>query len=248
MNQKISYAIRQGDNLYQLSRYFGTTVPEIIAQNPNIDPYNLLIGSAISIIPGSQFDMRSNNMTPPFCPNPTMQISLNNDMREAWSQHVYWTRMLLISIAERLKDQNDVTRRLLQNPADIAAIFSKYYSAEISKIIADLLTEHLQIGAALITALRDKDMQKAEALKRQWYHNADRMAEAFATINPYYDHNEMKKMLYSHLDLTTQEVAARLAGNYPADIAAFNKVEQEAMSMADYFTSGIMRQFPQKFH
>ena len=45
-----------------------------------------------------------------------------------------------------------------------------------------------------------------------------------------------------------EEVAARLARNYPADIKAFDQVEQEALSMADYFSSGIMRQFPQRFH
>lgn len=73
------------------------------------------------------------------------------------------------------------------------------------------------------------------------------MADAFSSINPYYKREDMRKMLYKHLDLTKEEVAARLAGNYPADIDAFNKVAQEAMAMADSFTSGLMNQFPQKF-
>jgi len=57
----------------------------------------------------------------------------------------------------------------------------------------------------------------------------------------------LRKMLRYHLELTTQEVAARLAGKYREDIEAFNKVEKEAISMADYFSFGIIKQFPHKF-
>lgn len=245
--QKLSYIIREGDNLYQLARYYQTTVPSIISHNPSIDPYNLQIGSQIIICPGEKFVMQLNNPYPPACPNPSTQISLMNNMKLAWLQHIYWTRLLLISIIERLKDQDDVTNRLLQNPYDIANIFSNYYSSDVTNIITQLLTEHLQIGAALITALRDGKTAAADNLNQQWYINADKMADAFSSINPYYNHEEIKKMLYAHLQLTTQEVSARLAKNYPTEIKAFNKVEQQAISMADYFSSGIMRQFPQKF-
>jgi len=174
------------------------------------------------------------------------QMAIINNMRLAWSQHVYWTRLLLISIAERLKDLPQVTERLLQNPYDIARIFAPYYRDDAAKQIASLLTEHLQIGAELITALRDKN-PKADDLTKEWYINADKMAKVFSTLNPHYNYEELRDMLRRHLELTTQEVAARLAGNYHADIEAFNKVEKEAISMADYFSSGIIKQFPHRF-
>jgi len=175
------------------------------------------------------------------------QLLLSNNMRFVWEQHVYWTRMLLLSIAHRLEDQQYVTGRLLRNPHDIADIYEKYYGKEIAGKIAALLTEHLQIGAKLITALRDKQSEEAGKLTKQWYINADKMAEAFSSINPHYNLEELRKMLYKHLELTTQEVAMRLAGNYKADIEAFDQVEHEAISMADYFSFGIMNQFPYKF-
>lgn len=242
----LSYKIKKGDNLYHLARYFQTTVPQILAQNPDIDPYNLQVDSIITICPGDGF-MMNGRPSPPSYPAVSRQTPLINEMRLLWEQHVYWTRMLLVSIAERLGDQSDVTNRLLQNPNDIAKLFANYYNASISNNIAKLLTEHLQIGAQLITALRDGQTAKAQELDRQWYINADKMAAAFSSINPYYNRESIQKMLYSHLDLTKQEVASRLAKNYPADISAFDKVEQEAMMMADIFSYGIIRQFPQKF-
>jgi len=177
----------------------------------------------------------------------TSQLALVNDMRLAWSQHVYWTRLLLISIAERLLDETDVTNRLLENPYDIAAIFSKYYPQNATKQIASLLTEHLQIGAKLITALRDKEMAQADVLTRDWYRNAEQMSAAFHALNPQYSYDALHEMFDTHLALTTGEVKMRLARNYPADIKAFEQVEREALRMADYFSYGLMSAFPQKF-
>lgn len=239
----ITYVIKEGDNYYFLAKQFDTTVNMLLQLNPGVDPYNLQIGSSIMICPGENWE--DNGMRPRA--DCAKQLMLTNQMRLAWSQHIYWTRILLISIAERLKDQNDTAARLLRNPDDIAKIFAVYYPPAASRTISALLTEHLQIGAELITALRDKRVNDANALDRQWYINADRMADAFSGINPYYKREEVRKMLYTHLDLTKQEVAMRLAGNYPADIDAFDKVEAEAMMMADYFVNGIIMQFPQKF-
>jgi len=246
--QQITYAIRQGDNLYQLARYYQTTVPHILSLNPTTDPYNLQVGNPLTICPGENFQIMPGNPNPPACPNFAKQMSLVNDMRRKWSQHVYWTRMLLISIAHRLNDLDAVTSRLMQNPNDIAGIFAKYYAPDVAKTIAALLTEHLQIGKDLIIALRDGDHAQADALTHQWYVNADKMADAFSSINPYYEQQAMREMLYSHLKLTTQEVAMRLAGNYSADIKAFDTVEAEALSMADTFSSGIRMQFPHMFN
>lgn len=230
-----TYIIRSGDTLYKLARLYNTSVNALLLKNPGINPYNLQIGSSIIVCPGN---IDSCNMP---------MIELEKEMRLLWSQHVYWTRLLLISIAERLADQNYTTNRLLQNPSDIANVYAEYYSHIAAKDIEQLLTEHLQIGAMIITALRDGKKDEAGKLSRQWYINAEKMADAFSRINPYYNYDELRKMLFEHLDLTTTEVSMRLAGNYPADIKAFNKVEKAAMLMADYFSSGIIQQFKQNF-
>ena len=57
----------------------------------------------------------------------------------------------------------------------------------------------------------------------------------------------MKKMMQEHLDLTTSEVAARLQGDWQADIAAYEKVHEQILKMADTLSAGITKQFPNKF-
>jgi LysM repeat protein len=241
---ELSHTIAKGDNLYHLANVYGTSVPEILTFNPNIDPYNLQPGSSIVIC-------APHEVSAPHTGNPgsipAEQLNLSDRMRLAWEQHVYWTRMLLISIAQKLNDQGDVTVNLLKNPQDIANIFLDYYSPSDTEEIARLLTEHLEIGASLITALRDGQTALANRLNMKWYINADKIARELNKINPFFDYKTWQEMLYDHLNLTKKEVAMRLAGSYTADIEAFNAVEAEVLKMSDALTHGIMLQFPDRF-
>ena len=75
--------------------------------------------------------------------------------------YIMWTRMLLISIAENLKDLEATQTRLLRNPKDIADVFRPYYGNSVSNEIQRLLTEHLVIGKDLIVALKNKNQEQA---------------------------------------------------------------------------------------
>lgn len=54
-------------------------------------------------------------------------------------------------------------------------------------------------------------------------------------------------MMRRHLDLTLEEASARLKGDWAADIAAYNKVHDQILHMADMLSQGMIRQFPAKF-
>lgn len=171
------------------------------------------------------------------------KFNLSNEMRMLWEQHVFWTRLLIVSILGSLKDLQETEKRLLRNPDDIGRIYGKFYGPRIQKTVTDLLTEHLVIGAELVTAFKNEDTKEINRLNTLWYDNADRMAKAFASFNPFYIEADLRKMLYTHLDLTKNEVALRLKGDYAGDTANFDKLEMEAIGMADYFTMGIVCQF-----
>jgi hypothetical protein len=166
---------------------------------------------------------------------------LHDDMRRAWAKHVYGTRMLIISIAGRLDDLSAVKTELMQNPQEIAKIYIPYFSEKTANGIAVLMTEHLQIGADLITASRDKQSDKAKELDKKWHNNGTNIVEALYAMNPNYDKKELQKMWDQHLELTAKEAAARLAKNYPEDIKAYNRVARAAENMADYLAEGIVQ-------
>lgn len=175
------------------------------------------------------------------------EVNLIKRMNLVWEQHIMWTRMLLISIAENLKDFSATKARLLQNPKDIANIFEKFYGINVANVIEKLITEHLAIGEKLIFALKNKDEKAAADLNAKWYKNADEIAETFSNFNPFYKRSDVQAMMYEHLRLTSKKVEERLAGNYVADIKAFDEVQREVLGMAQYFVDGIICQFPDLF-
>lgn len=236
----ILYTIRPGDTLYNLAIEYNTTVQDIMNLNPSLDPYYLRIGQRILIYPNF------NNSVQNFCISQN-QVNLLKNMNLVWEQHIMWTRMLLISIAENLQDFEATKARLLQNPKDIANIFRKYYGNTVANQIEKLLTEHLVIGEQLIVALKNNNQKLASELNTKWYQNADEMAVAFSNINPFYPREEIRQMFYTHLKLTSDEVSARLKKDYPADIKAFDMVQTEILKMSQFFVDGIVRQFPNLF-
>lgn len=241
--QMITHIVRDGDSFYTIANYYQIPVEVMIEQNPGMDPYNLQVGEEVTVCldsapseEGMWENMDWGNI-----------MDVSNEMRKAWEQHIYWTRMLFLSIAGRMQDQAAVTDRLMRNPMDIAQVYQGFYPREEVDQIAGLLTEHLQIGGQLMTALRDGNQAEAEQLNRQWYANADQIAAALAAVNPQYNAAELQNLLYLHLQQLTQQMMERLAGNYQADIQAFDEGEDYILMIADYLTSGLVQQFPQKF-
>lgn len=234
----ILHTIRPGDTLYNLAIMYCTTVQNIIDTNLALDPYNLRVGQQIYIYPNCNQDNYWVSIN---------EVRLLEQMNLVWEQHIMWTRMLLISIAESLNDLDATQTRLLRNPKDIANVFRPYYGANVANQIEKLLTEHLVIGKNLIVALKNNNQKEAMELNKKWYQNADDMAEAFSSINPFYPKEEVRKMLYEHLKLTTDEVNARLKGDYVADIKAYDMVQREILKMSSFFVDGIVRQFPNLF-
>ena len=233
----ILYVIRPGDTLFNLANRFGVTVQEIINSNLALDPYNLRVGQQIYIYPR----VPSNYWWS------ARQVDLLKRMNLAWEQHIMWTRMLLISIAENLKDLDSTENRLLQNPKDIADIFRSYYGNAFANKLEELITEHLVIGKNLIVALKNNNQNLAKEHSDKWYKNADDIVDALSKVNPFYSKEKLRDMFYDHLELTSDEVAARLRQDYNADIQAFDKVQKEILKMSQYFVEGIFKQFPSAF-
>lgn len=177
------------------------------------------------------------------CSYTPRQVDLMNELRMLWEQHVQWTRSFIISTAAGLGDLEAVTKRLLQNPGDFATVLKPFYGERKASRFKTLLTEHLLIAADLVNAAKKGDTAAADTARKKWYENADDISAFLAKINPCWSAAKWRELFYSHLEMTEKEAGLRLEGRYSEDIKIYDMIEKEALVMADYMSSGIIKQF-----
>lgn len=178
----------------------------------------------------------------------TKQAGFQDAMRKLWEDHIIWTRVFIISAVADLPDKAAATDRLLQNQVDIGNAIKPYYGNAAGDKLTTLLKEHITTAAEIVTAAKAGDKAKQDDATKRWFANADQIAGFLSDANPKnWPRGEMQKMMREHLTLTTDEVVARLLGNWAADIAAYDKVHGQILHMADMLSAGIVNQHADKF-
>lgn len=176
------------------------------------------------------------------------KVDLTLAMDKLWEDHVTWTRMYIISVTSDLPDADLAAQRLLQNQVDIGDAIQPIYGDEAGEQLTSLLNDHILIAAELLSAAKAGDNAKFEDANSRWYENADQIATFLSDANPKnWPLNDTQAMMRTHLDLTLEEAVARLNGDWSGDVAAYDKVHDEILHMADMLTKGILAQFPSKF-
>lgn len=176
------------------------------------------------------------------------ELSLRNDMRRLWEDHVTWTRLAIISLTTDSPDTEATVGRLLRNQTDIGDAIKPFYGETAGRELTTLLREHILIAADLVAAARAGDQAAVADAESRWTANADEIAGFLASVNPRsWKLGEMQAMMREHLRLTTKEALARLQGDWAADVTAYDQIHLQALEMADILSTGIVDQFPRRF-
>ena len=135
----------------------------------------------------------------------------------------------------------------MQNATDLGNSLRPFYGDKIADRYTELIREHLVLAAELVTAAKKGEAKTAAEIERQWYRNADDIADFLSSINPYLAREELRNMFYTHLALLKVEAVCMIRKNYKADVEVFDTIEAQALEMSDMIASAIVRQFPYQF-
>jgi hypothetical protein len=176
------------------------------------------------------------------------ELALRSEMRRLWEDHITWTRLAIISLTTGAPDTEATVGRLLQNQTDIGNAVKPFYGEAAGDELTRQLRLHILIAADLIAAAQAGDQDRLAAEERRWQANADDIAAVLNSVNPrHWKLEDMKAEMTMHLDLTTQEVVARLQTNWAADVAVYDEIHRHILHMADLLSTGIVQQFPKRF-
>jgi hypothetical protein len=175
------------------------------------------------------------------------QSELRTAMRKLWEDHVTWTRLYIVAATADLPEKDAAAKRLLQNQTDIGNAIKPFYGAAAGDKLTALLKDHILIAVDIIDAAKKGEAAKKDDAAKRWNANADDIAIFLSGANPKnWPAAEMKKMMREHLETTTTELVAHLQKDWAADVAAYDKVHDVILHMADMLAAGIASQFPDK--
>jgi hypothetical protein len=194
-------------------------------------------------------------MTVLFCLGPALAdapkvspMAFNQDMRKLWEDHITWTRLYIVNALADLPSKEATADRLLANQVDIGNLIKPFYGDGAGNKLSALLKDHILIAAEVVDAAKAGDRDKQNEASKRWYANSNDIAVFLDFLNPKnWPYAEMKPMMYQHLDTTTEEVTARLNQDWTGDVASYDKLHLEILKMADMLSSGIVKQFPDRF-
>ena len=183
-----------------------------------------------------------------FASAPMKKADFHDAMRKLWDDHITWTRLFIVSAVADLPDTGATRVRLLKNQSDIGNAVKPFYGDSTGEKLTSLLKEHITTVAEIVSAAKMKENAKQKDATFRLYANADEIAAFLSGANPRNWHSaDIKATMYEHLDLTIAEAVPRLKADWAADIAAYEKVHEQILKMADMLSDGIIRQFPKNF-
>jgi len=207
-----------------------------------------LFGAVVALALSGGHDAAAQGASAEHRPVSQQELVFRMDLRRLWEDHVTWTRMAIISLTTDSPDTDATVGRLLRNQADLGDAIAPYYGRAAADELTRLLRDHILIAADLVAAAAAGDAASVEDAQTRWSGNADQIAAFLAAANPRsWTVGDLSAMLDEHLRLTTDEALARLAGDWAADVAAYDAIHLHALGMADTLSSGIVSQFPGRF-
>jgi len=177
----------------------------------------------------------------------TAGINLRIAMRDLWVDHTTWTRLYIVSAVAGLPDAGEAGARLMKNQEDIGNAIKPYYGDDAGNKLTALLKNHISAAGAVVTAAKVGDQKKLVPAQARWTANADSIADFLSSANPNWARQGLADMLHEHLRVTTEEAVARIKKDWAGDVKAYDAIHMQAMMMADALSSGIIKQFPDKF-
>jgi hypothetical protein len=181
-------------------------------------------------------------------PSMSKVVAFHEAMDRLWTDHVTWTRAVIVDFDAGSPELDADVARLLRNQADIGNAIKPFYGAAAGKKLTALLRTHIMEAVPVLKAAKSGDKPGLKKALAAWTANAHQIAAFLSKANPdNWPLAATTKMMGRHLALTTKEAVAHLQGRWKADIAAYDQVRAEILMMAHTLADGIVKQAPARF-
>src|SRR5262245_36096288 len=111
-------------------------------------------------------------------------MTLRQDMRKLWTDHVVWTRDYIIAAVADQPDAQAAANRLMTNQEDIGNAIATYYGKPAGDKLTSLLKEHISTAVDVIKFAKVGDKASQKQADDKWHKNGEDIADFLSKANP----------------------------------------------------------------
>lgn len=166
-------------------------------------------------------------------------------IRMFWFELVVWIRMYMLSRYAGTGDAEKIFARLMQVPVKYVNAMKIFFPNIDVEGYLQLFTTYLELLDAFITAMLENNVEELNRVTRSLYDNADERAAFVATINPFWNVEQWRDLLYVNLRSTIEESNTFLMGDYERNIDIFTRLLDQAETSSTFLAQGIFNYITQ---
>lgn len=171
------------------------------------------------------------------------QLALIHTYRQLIEQQLRLFCEVQRGILYQLPGQEPLHIRLQRNARDLAEALRRFYGPRKTEEAASLFSGRYRLYIALLQKRSSLQPEEADQLRRRWAQNAGEIARFLSVINPFWENGEWRARLLTQMQLLETAYELRAEARWEEELDAWDQLEDLSLQMADYFSSGLIRQF-----
>jgi len=175
--------------------------------------------------------------------NKEMDLKIN--LRRICADSLTWQRVYFVEAVASGMESDKALGRFSKCEADLAAIFKPFLGDTTSTQLNDLLNQYTQMMTDYINAA--KSGGDKSYITGKIHDNADSIADILSKSNMSWIRNDLTIMLRRYYDMIDSEIDTQVNKLGSLDTTVIDASMDEAMTIADYYSSGLMQQYPGNF-
>ncbi len=152
---------------------------------------------------------------------------------------VIWTRIYMLARYAGIGDPVLAFDRLMQVPVEYVTTIKKYFPQIDADAYLKLFAEYIELITSLITSMIENDEEALNRITVSLYENADKRAAFLSSINPLWDEEQARDILYTNLSSTIEQSITFLTGDYERNIDIFTRLLDQAETASSFLAPGL---------
>jgi len=156
-------------------------------------------------------------------------FDVNKDMSVLWDDQTMLTHNVVLCLVDNQPGIDAAKEQLVKNQAAIGSTLAIYYGEEAGKKLTKLLYLSTTNAADLMIATRNGNYNAVEKADKKWKASTDQTLLFLNQTNPNWDLNDLRTMMYNHIQYATDDAALlkakRLTVSLKLNVDRFNEVD-----------------------